>query len=187
MWNRATFQTHLSSIMDLLTKGVFAETEKLFYDSYAELKLEMCLQVQNERLDSWFMKGKLFSIIEEKKGKGLQLSGKRPGRSLGVQVGGEFSGAEVSVHEPPLIGLWGDGEPTAVAGEETPLQSVTMPDKSTDMERERPESVVMKEGRIDDAILSSDLQQPLMFMSATKSNADARERLPNGGQYCEEE
>ncbi|KAG7454981.1 hypothetical protein MATL_G00251560 [Megalops atlanticus] len=69
-------------------------------------------------------------------------------------------------HTPPVqrvfgqewsFGVWRDAETTAVEEESTPLQSV-MREESADMEENTPESLLIKEERLEDNLWSRDPQ-----------------------------
>ncbi|KAG7454979.1 hypothetical protein MATL_G00251540 [Megalops atlanticus] len=89
----------------------------------------------------------------------------RAARRSRVTPGGhELSSGEE--HTPPVervfgqewsFGVWRDAETTAVEEESTPLQSV-MREESADMEENTPESLLIKEERLEDNLWSRDPQ-----------------------------
>ncbi|KAG7454971.1 hypothetical protein MATL_G00251580 [Megalops atlanticus] len=83
-----------------------------------------------------------------------------------VKKEAEMQGATGEEHTPPVervfgqewsFGVWRDAETTAVEEESTPLQSV-MREESADMEENTPESLLIKEERLEDNLWSRDPQ-----------------------------
>ncbi|KAJ8359561.1 hypothetical protein SKAU_G00160860 [Synaphobranchus kaupii] len=211
----AIFQTQLTSVMDLLTKAIVVEMEKLFDDCFsssAEFRLEMCSQNQTPNstfMDCEFWTDQILSIMEiltkeamEKINKLVQQSpamihleltqSEIKGRAESSAKRPSFSARVQRGHGFRRAEVSEERPPTTSLcrdGEETtPPQSAIMSDKSTEMGGEEPESPVMKEGRIGEDV--PDVQEPLAFSeeNAVKSSIDAGETFSNEctGQHTED-
>ncbi|XP_036374575.1 uncharacterized protein LOC118770914 isoform X1 [Megalops cyprinoides] len=137
----STFQTQLSPILEILAQATVAEISKLVEDGTALLRLEMS---QSQR-EIEALKRKLWRLECELRGRA-----RLPGEECTSPVEREF-GQEWS------FGVWRDGESTAVEEESTPLQSV-MREESADTEENTPESLLIKEERLEDNLWSRDPQ-----------------------------
>ncbi|KAG7454972.1 hypothetical protein MATL_G00251590 [Megalops atlanticus] len=167
-----TFQTELSTIMEILARTAVAEISKLVDESCAALRCEMSRrQTENEAL-----KQKLQLMERE-----LRTARGRASRER--VFGQEWS-----------FGVWRDAETTAVEEESTPLQSV-MREESADMEENTPESLLIKEERLEDNLWSRDPQRLLRVKAAVhvcstgavQYGADAGERAVYEKQLSEEQ
>ncbi|XP_036374574.1 zinc finger protein 24-like [Megalops cyprinoides] len=146
-----SFPKQLASIMEVLAKAAVAEISKLVDGSCAVLRLEMYrYQKENEAL-----KTKL--KLMERELRAARRPRVTPG-GLELSSGEECtSPVEREFEQEWSFGVWRDGESTAVEEESTPLQSV-MREESADTEENTPESLLIKEERLEDNLWSRDPQ-----------------------------
>ncbi|KAJ8397393.1 hypothetical protein AAFF_G00439420 [Aldrovandia affinis] len=110
-------------------------------------------------------------------------------RSSEVQVCGAFSGTargednfpaaerDFSVGCQPGVSLWRDAEPTTVDEENSSVRSA-VPNKSVDMEEERPETQIVKKEGLNEDVENSDPQGGLKVNEERAVETDGGERVP---------
>ncbi|KAG5841731.1 hypothetical protein ANANG_G00169880, partial [Anguilla anguilla] len=149
MTNYAHFQTQITSIMEIMTKSAIAEITRLFDDSSSIL----CLKISRSLHENQALKRKLQLLQQElstarKRNEGIAGARESPvnSRSVGVQV------SERIVEEPCRERIFGqewsfslrrDGEPAGV-------------EQSANMEKVRPEPVLIKEERLEEDLCYRD-------------------------------
>ncbi|KAJ8397392.1 hypothetical protein AAFF_G00439410 [Aldrovandia affinis] len=188
MSNCVPFHTQLASIMEVLAKAAVAEICELVDDSYAVLHLEISRkQKENEALK------KKLHMMEMRIARGaIQKTRAREGsvdsRSDCVQVYSELMlrGTSIEDNFPTVEGLfgkqsslslWRDGETTSVSEEPSSLQSVVR-EESSGIEGEGPESLLIKEERLEEDLKSSDSQRGLNTREERAVESDGGERAP---------
>ncbi|KAI1902038.1 hypothetical protein AGOR_G00040600 [Albula goreensis] len=177
--------------MEVLAKAAVAEICELVDDGYAVLHLEISRkQKENEALK------KKLHMMEMRLARGsIQKTQAREvtvdiRSSDGVPVFSELTlrgAASVPVDDfpaidglfskQPSINLWRDGETSSVNGVQSPLHSVTR-DEAAVMEEEVPESLVIKEERLDEDLESSDSQRGININEDRAVDSDSSERIP---------
>ncbi|XP_035286171.1 zinc finger protein 271-like isoform X7 [Anguilla anguilla] len=151
MTNYADFQTHITTIMEIMTKSAIAEIIKLFDDSSSVLCLKISRSLnENEALkkELQLLQQELRTAREQKE----RIAGARKSpvntRSVGVQV------FESKVQEPCRERNFGqgwsfslrrDGEPAGV-------------EQSADVEKVKPEPVLIKQERLEGGLCYRDPQ-----------------------------
>ncbi|XP_035286193.1 zinc finger and SCAN domain-containing protein 2-like [Anguilla anguilla] len=146
--NYVHFQTQITTIMEILSKSAIAEITKIFDDSSSVLclKISRCLH-ENEEL-----KKKLQTLQQElrtARGQKEGIAGARESpvntRSVGVQFLVEEPYRERGFVQDWSFCLRKDGEPASV-------------EQSGDMEKVRPEPVLIKQERLEEVLCFSDPQ-----------------------------
>ncbi|KAG7462587.1 hypothetical protein MATL_G00186350 [Megalops atlanticus] len=157
----------LVSIMETLTKEALEKISRLVDQKSASSRLELA-QNENEALKRkvLLMESELKMVQGHGDGRALESSANKPRRSVGVQVGGEFTRTASEEEHPTTAGLCSDAELTDVVEEDMVLQSAVTSDKCADMEEEMLESLT-EEARTED-ILSSVPQERMKISAESK-------------------
>uniref|UniRef100_A0AAZ3R6R9 C2H2-type domain-containing protein n=1 Tax=Oncorhynchus tshawytscha TaxID=74940 RepID=A0AAZ3R6R9_ONCTS len=159
MSSRLAFQTQLASIMEVLANAAVAEICKLVDDDYAVVSLQMS-QCQRENKG---LKRKL-NLLELKMARGYaerrlreSAMNSRPNSRVHINTNEKFRGSSSStggVYDIQLdhMGMWSGGPGASNDHNSPQMHPNPIRDKSPDLQLVEPESLLVKEERMEDPL-----------------------------------
>ncbi|KAG7455341.1 hypothetical protein MATL_G00255610 [Megalops atlanticus] len=187
MSNISTFHTQLSSIMEVLANAAVAEICELVDNGYAVLHLEISRsQKENKALKKKLHMLELRIARESDERESRETSVKSCSETVKkceesrhtIRMESHFPVAARATGSQSGIGLWRGGQPTAVTDEDETVRESSEMEPTADKEELRPESVRIKEEKLEEYVENCDSEGALKITEdrAVESGSDGGDR-----------